>query len=167
MHLNQSHARVDRKPLSIRGQNGIRISDDAHADHQSIGQPQATMAGAKGSGGARYGPVDVSDNVDGAVDPIFGRRHHGSTEPAGANQDLGERCRRQNDLDRRRARLLKRDNRRLMVSITIIEKGNQDAGVNDYRSHSFRSASRSVAALNPGMLPARSSNGSWSRVSVI
>ncbi len=45
-------------------------------------------------------------------------------------------------------------------------EGTHDAGVEDYRSHSSLSASRSVRALRPGALPIRSSSGSRSRTSV-
>ncbi len=100
------------------------------------------------------------DGVDHAVDECLCGPHGRGANPAGSDQDLGERTGGKDDSAAIGTGLPKGLDGSSVVGIARIKNGQQYARVDDYRSHSPRNRSRSVAAVRPGTAPTKSSSGS-------
>src|SRR5215475_7475607 len=101
--------------------------------------------------------VDRVQAVDRGQQPSLDIVADRGTLASSTDKNLGKHARRQDDLLARLCGGSERLERPGVMSVGRVEKAKQQRGVEDYRSHSSLSASRSVAALSPGKAPARSS----------
>ena len=99
------------------------------------------MGAVPGVGDLLPPPVVVGDER-----PDASLRLRGTARPAGTDEHLGQGARRQQEAITRRPPLPHRRRRGAVLAVGRIESTEQDAGVQDYRSHSSRSGCRSSKA---------------------